>query len=141
LDYETRYQIVSLLVRRRGSNEASKVIDAAVERVGVKPDEFVTDGLSSYRVPLLKRQIDHIGNVGIAQKENNNRIERFHGTVRSFVRAKRGLKNNASEVLEAHRIYYDLIRPHMSLDGRSPHGLCRGRWISLIAQNRSNHVN
>jgi transposase-like protein len=137
LDYETRYQIASLLVQRRGSNEASQVINAAIERMGFKPDEFVTDGLSSYRAPLMERQISHVGNVGIAQKENNNRIERFHGTVRSFVRAKRGMKNRAPELLEGHKVYYDLIRPHISLDGHSPQGHRDKRWLALISATKA----
>ena len=135
LDHKSRYHIISILVAGRGTREAEKVIDGAIKKMSKKPKNFTTDGLSSYCEPLGKRNIKHIGNVGIASKDtNNNRVERLHNTIRAFVRAKRGMKDKANELFEGHQIYYNSIRPNMALNGKVPHPLSKGnRWISLLS--------
>ncbi|RLE87222.1 MAG: IS6 family transposase, partial [Thermoprotei archaeon] len=120
MDYETRHHIVSMLSDGRSSEEALKAIKEAIARAGKPPKKLVTDGLKSYSKALehLKNlSIQHISNVGIAKKENNNRIERLHGTIKEWARRKRHLKNIEStiELLEAFRLYYNYIRPNQAL--------------------------
>ena len=136
LDQKKRYQIISLLVTGRGVKEAEKVISTAIEKMHITPKKFTTDGLGSYCEPLRHRKIKHIGNVGIADKgTDNNKIERLHNTIRGFVRAKRGMKDKAKELLEAHQLYYNSVRPSMALNGRVPHSVCKDdRWISIISK-------
>lgn len=138
-DHNSRYHIISMLVAGRGAKEAGVAIDDAIKKISKKPKNFTTDGLGSYREPLVKRNINHIGNVGIANKDaNNNRVERLHNTIRAFVRAKRGMKDKANELFEGHQIYYNSIRPNMALDGKVPHPLSKGnRWISLLSDTRN----
>ncbi|MGI0012407.1 MAG: IS6 family transposase [Nitrososphaera sp.] len=134
LDPISRYHIISMLASGRGTKEAEKVIDGAIKKIGKEPKKFTTDGLSSYCEPLAQRNIEHIGNVGIAGKDaNNNKVERLHNTIRGFVRAKRGMKNKAQTLLEGHQIYYNSVRPSMALNGKVPHLVAKdNRWISLI---------
>lgn len=54
----------------------------------------------------------------------------------------RSLKIEDSDVVEGYRIYYNFIRPHMSLNGKTPAevagldlGLEGDRWLSLIKQS------
>ena len=134
LDYKTRFHIVSLIMEGRGAKEALKVLVEAVKRSGKIPNELVTDGLKSYNAALrmLDLPLKHISNVSIADKaNNNNRIERLHGTLKSWVRSKRGLKSHAEEIIEAYRIYYNYVRPHIGLNGTPPVNGYEGKWLPL----------
>lgn len=51
---------------------------------------------------------------------NNNRIERLHGTIRERNKVMRAIKKTNSAVIEGQRIYYNHIRPHQSLNGKTP---------------------
>ncbi|RLI77229.1 IS6 family transposase [Archaeoglobales archaeon] len=116
MDYETRHYIVSVLSKRRDSEEALKVIREAILRAGKIPKKIVTDGLKAYSKALRqleKLSIEHVSNVGLAKKENNNRIERLHGTIKDWIGRRRNLRNveNAKILLEGYRAYYNTIRP------------------------------
>ena len=78
---------------------------------------------------------------------NNNVIERLHGTIRERNKVMRGLGNNGSApgVLEGFKIYYNFIRPHMGLNGRTPAEAANlplqlrdNKWLSLIRMSTSN---
>jgi len=53
---------------------------------------------------------------------HNSRIERFHGTVREREKVMRSLKHEKSgqELLNAYRVWYNYVRPHMGLGGLTP---------------------
>ncbi len=140
MDYETRYQIVSILMDGRGAREAKIAIEEAINKARKQPNELITDGLTSYStaVQSIGGKIKHVSNVGLMDHQNNNRIERLHGTIRSWEKTKRGMKNNASELLEVYCTYYNNIKPHMSLLGGSPSNVGNRRWTSLI-KNTSIH--
>ncbi len=65
-------------------------------------------------------------------KINNNLIERYHSTFRSRDKVMRG---TASGIVNGYRLYYNFIRPHMSLDGQTP---AQAAGIQLKMQNNSN---
>jgi transposase-like protein len=137
LDFETRCHIVSILTEGRGAKEALMVIETAIKKTGKEPRQFLTDGLQSYKkafAELHSPNIMHISNVGLANQENNNnRIERLHGTVKCWVKPQRGLKDNVQELIEVHRLYYNLVRPHMALQDKTPVKTDKdGRWISFL---------
>jgi putative transposase len=54
----------------------------------------------------------------------------------------RGLKNKGTVILQGYQIYHNYIRPHESLDGKTPADLCgidiqgKNKWVTLI-QNAS----
>lgn len=134
MDYETRIHIISMLLDGRGSEEASKAIDGAIKRANKRPKEVITDGLESYRKPLAEKGIKHTSNVALADKaKNNNRIERLHGSVRAFVRSKRGLKGRASELLRGHQVFYNSIRSHSAVAGMTPINGSSNKWLSLLS--------
>ena len=114
MDYESRKLLASKLSDRRGANEALDVIKEAIKVAGKKPSELVTDGLKSYEKALeVMDGIKHRGNVALVDKENNNRLERLHGTIRSWLKTKRGLKSGLN--IDGYAVYYNDIRPHMSV--------------------------
>ncbi|MEM3640575.1 MAG: DDE-type integrase/transposase/recombinase [Candidatus Bathyarchaeia archaeon] len=136
LDYETRHYIVSILTDGRSAKEAFEVIKSAIERAGKQPKQLVTDGLKSYSkaLEMLKdMEIKHISNVGLASPENNNRIERLHGIIKDWTKNKRGMKNRSQELIDCYRLYYNHLRPNMTLEEKTPANKNKkAKWISLI---------
>jgi transposase-like protein len=141
LDYETRYHIASVLTEGRGAKEALEVIKNAIEKTGKYPKQLVTDGLKSYSKALevLKNlKIEHISNVGLASPENNNRIERLHGTIKNWTKNKRGMKTHSQELIEGYRFYYNHLRPNTALNERTPAETNqKAKWISILGNSVS----
>jgi transposase-like protein len=146
MDSDTRFLLAMQMSKSREVEDARKVFAEAKARAKKKPKVVVTDGLPAYIkafkkefFTLKKPRIKHIRNVGFKDKTNNNLIERLHGTVRERNKVLRGLKQEESTVIEGLRVYYNFIRPHMSLNGKTPAeasnidlNLERNRWLSLI---------
>jgi transposase InsO family protein len=73
----------------------------------------------------------------------NHRVERLHNTMREREKVMRHLKRaqSAEKILKGFRVYYNFIRPHMTLDGHTPAQeaaipiqLGTNRWLDLIRQ-------
>ena len=73
---------------------------------------------------------------------NNNKMERFNGEFRDREKVMRGIKKEDSMIFDVYQIYHNYVRPHMSLDGKTPAEKCgikiegNNKWITLI-QNAS----
>ena len=90
---------------------------------------------------------EHIRVPNIRNRSNNNMVERLNGTVRERNKVMRGLEGEqtAQTIIDGFRIYYNFIRPHMTLKGKTPAEeanikleLGRNKWLSLIRKKRSN---
>lgn len=129
MDHKTRTYIASLLTNGRGAEEALAALKEAIKNAGKAPSILVTDSLKSYQkaVEMLGLPLTHINNAGIAKRENNNRIERLHGTIKDWVARKRGMKSKAGELLGGYRHYYNLIRPNTTTSS-----ITKTKWISAI---------
>jgi transposase-like protein len=106
---------------------------------GRKPKYIVTDGLHTYR-PAIKKEFttndhstEHLWNVGLQHHPNNNHVERLHGTVREREKTMRGLKIENSPIIDGNRIYYNFIKPHESLNGKTP---CEEAGITIEGDNK-----
>jgi transposase-like protein len=88
------------------------------------PQIVYTDALRAYREGIsqtLGNQVDQIAKCGITKPHaNNNRVERLNGTLRERVKIQRGWKTHKSAIAEGQRIYYNFIKPHQALDGKTP---------------------
>jgi transposase InsO family protein len=82
----------------------------------------------------------------VGADEHNARIERFHGTVREREKVMRSLKHGKSgqEILDAYRVWYNYVRPHMGLGGLTPGQgaeipleLGRNKMLNLIRKART----
>jgi transposase-like protein len=70
-------------------------------------------------------------------------VERLHGTIRQRNKVMRGLYDEATAqtIMDGMRIYYNFIRPHMSLNGKTPAEnvampkLRQNKWRSLIEKS------
>ena len=69
-------------------------------------------------------------------------MERLNGEIRDREKTMRGLKKNDTPILTGYQIYHNYLRPHMSLDGKTPSEMAGikiegdNKWITLI-QNSS----
>lgn len=135
MDYDTRYYIVSVVTQGRSARDALNVIKEAIRKAGKTPKKFVTDGLKSYTKALSELQntdIEHISNVGLRSKENNNRIEKLHGTIKSWIKPHRIIRSQLQTLIDGYRLYYNFIRPHLALDNETPAKTKNSKWLHLV---------
>jgi len=114
---------------------------------GRKPKYLITDGLQSYKMAVKKEfntnmhETEHLWNVGLQHHPNNNHVERLHGTIRSREKTMRGLKNEDTPIVDGNRIYYNFIKPHEALDGRTPSEQAGitiegdNKWLTLMRKS------
>ena len=125
MDRDSRFLIASKLSEKRDTNGAIQAINQAIHNShGNLPQIVYTDALRAYREGIsqtLGYKVDHIAKCGITKPHaNNNRVERLNGTLRERVKVQRGWKNPKSAIAEGQRIYYNFIKPHQALDGKTP---------------------
>lgn len=96
---------------------------------------------------MKKPRTEHIRVPNIRNRSNNNMVERLHGTIRERNKTMRGLDNedSAQTIIDGMRIYYNFIRPHMALNGKTPaeqaniDSLMEGnKWLFLIKRASNN---
>ncbi len=86
---------------------------------------IVTDGLKSYKRAFkdmfldYKRYSHHVADAGLEESLNNS-LERLNGTVREREKVMRGLKEERTPIIPMNKIYYNFIRPHQGLEGKTP---------------------
>jgi len=120
----------------------------AKETAKSKPEYVVSDGLPAYIkafkkefFTLKKPRVQHIRKPRFIDPKNNNIVERLNGTVREREKVMRGMKSDptAEELVKGFKTYYNFIRPHQSLNGRTPAEaseinleLGNNKWLGLI---------
>ncbi len=148
MDERTRFQLASVVSTERKVRDARMVFQKAKKNCGGrKPKYIVTDGLGSYRSAIKKEfttnthETEHLPNVGLRHHVNNNHVERLHGTIREREKVMRGLKIEDTPIVDGNRIYYNFIKPHESLDGKTPSeeaGITiegDNKWVSLMKKS------
>jgi transposase-like protein len=130
LDHETRFLIASEVTKHRNIEDARKVLKEAKQTAnGQKPDFIITDKLPAYKQAITKEfftlknpRTKHVKLKNIREGTNNNIIERLHSTIKERTKVMRELDNDetAQKMMEANRIYYNYLRPHQALNGKTP---------------------
>jgi len=149
MDHETRFLIASEVTKHRYLEDARKVLQSAKDVAGdQRPDFIVTDKLQAYRGTIRKEfwtrkspQTKHVRLKSLREGTNNNIIERLHGTVKERTKVMRGMDHDesAERLLKGERLYYNYLRPHTALKGKTPAEkagidlkLEGNKWESLI---------
>ncbi|HEC88577.1 MAG TPA: IS6 family transposase [Thermoplasmata archaeon] len=149
IDRDTRFILANNITESRYVEDAREVFKKAKNIAKKIPRFITTDGLHAYERAIRKEfptktKTVHIRCAGLRKKDNNNLIERYHGTVRERDKVMRALDkiDTAKEMMEYWRIYYNFVRPHSVLDGDTPAfraGICvgigRNKWIDLIERS------
>ena len=156
LDSNSRFIVASNLTLTRTQDECNEVFKISKNVTNEYPKFIFSDGYSGYPKAVsnvfgdkkLDRQIKqenytkHIKIVKItAEDYNNNLIERVMGYIKSFYKIRRGFKSlsKANIIFQGLSVYYNFLRPHEGLDGKTPAEFCginldvSERWLSLIS--------
>jgi transposase-like protein/DNA-directed RNA polymerase subunit M/transcription elongation factor TFIIS len=122
MDGDTRFLLANHVSQSRNVNDAREAFQDAKAVAKVEPRVLLTDGLGSYG-PAARREFPdavHVAGVGLQGRLNNNRMERYQGTLKERTKVMRALKNTDTAILDGQRIYYNHIRPHQALNGKTP---------------------
>jgi len=146
LDSKTRYLIALHVSKRRRTQDAQTFLKKGLETAKKRPLEIVTDGLSSYTKAVENECEIGPENQGLIHIQgpltgplNNNKVERFHGTLKGRVKTMYHLHNevSAKTFAKGFAAYYNFIRPHVALNGNTPAQAAnvtpdKNTWLSLI---------
>jgi len=154
IDNESRFWLASQITKKREIIDARNVLAEARNTAKIKPLAIVTDGLRSYQHAITKEfrtmkapRTEHIRVPNIRNRSNNNMVERLNGTVRERNKVMRGLEDEltAQTIIDGFRIYYNFIRPHMALNGKTPAKVANidlnlegNKWMQLIKKANIN---
>jgi putative transposase len=148
IDNQSRYWLATQITEKRETTDARKVLAEASSISQTRPMAVVTDGLRAYQDAITKEfftlrspRTEHVRIPNIRDRSNNNMVERLHGTIRQRNKVMRGLYDveTAQIMMDGLRIYYNFMRPHMALDGKTPaqqakitDDITPKNWLSLI---------
>lgn len=151
IDNESRFWLASKITEKRQTVDARNVLAEARNLAKIKPLAVVTDGLRAYQHAITKEfrtmkapRTQHVRVPNIRNRSNNNMVERLHGTIRERNKTMRGLDSEptAQTIIDGFRIYYNFIRPHMALNGKTPAEkanvgleLGKNKWLELIKKS------
>ena len=148
MDAGTRFLLATHVSQTREIKDARKPFAKAKEIAKGKPKIMVTDGLKAYMDAFKKEfftlrnpRTKHLRKPRFIDGTNNNIVERLQGSIREREKVMRGLKSEhtAKSMIEGYRAYYNFIRPHQALNGKTPAekanidlDLGKNRWLNLI---------
>ena len=125
IDTKTRFLIASHMSYSRTTRDAHELMQKAYQRTGRAPRVIYTDKLQAYLDGIeiaFGADTQHRRGGPFDIEVNTNVIERFHGTIKSRTKVMRGLHTveSARMFMDGWLVYYNFLRPHMSLDGKRP---------------------
>jgi transposase-like protein len=122
IDSKTRFLLASYLSPNRGTAQAQKLMELASERAGKVPKTVITDKLASYIDGTELAFGADTKHIQATPFSGTQLIERWHGTLKERTKVVWGLKRpeTAKKFLEGFLFYYNFLRPHESLYGKTP---------------------
>jgi len=149
IDDDTRYWIAAEVADRKTGHNANNLLEDTKRHAGKEPTQFRTDGLSSYTESSKQvfPNARHTNHVHLQGDKNNNKMERFNGTIRDRVKVFRGLKKMSTPIIKGLQVFYNFIRHHSALKEHKTPARQAGiiveghnKWKTLI-QNASLYPN
>ena len=152
IDSKTRFLIATHISRTRTTKGSQMLMKKAYDTTGKIPRVIYTDKLQAYLDGIeltFGADTKHRQGSPFDVENNTNLIERFHGTLKQRTKVMRGLKDidTAKLFTQGWLPYYNYLRPHESLRGKTPaqvagvkypyrnwQGIVAGRRIDTISQ-------
>jgi transposase-like protein len=148
IDEDTKFLVASHLSGTRTLEDTITLFKRGYEQSKVRPRALFVDGSFMYETAFNKvfwtirkdTRPELVQRVGIRARETNNIVERLHGTVKDRTKPMRGLKafESTKAILEGFTIHYNYVRPHQSLNGKTPAQASRmqapNNWKTLIEE-------
>lgn len=112
--------------------DATRLLKRAMRVAGTAPQVLVSDRPEGFARGFKKavlggrrrgggRRPVHIRSASVRKRHvNNSRMERKNGTTRDRIRAVRGFGSDNPALLLLFNAYYNFIRPHTGIKGRTP---------------------
>lgn len=130
IDEETRFLVASHISGTRTLKDTIAIFKKGYEQSKVRPKAIFVDGSFVYKPAVnkvfysryKKDRVKLVQRVGIRTRETNNMVERLHGTLKDRTKPMRGFKSfeSTKSILEGYTIHYNYVRPHQSIDGKTP---------------------
>ncbi len=148
MDDETRFWISQQVADHKGSSDVKPMFYEAKRIAGKNPVSLTSDGtpnfMDAFRVfhTITNPKTKHFREIHLEGRIHNNKMERMNGEVRDREKVVRGVKSIQSPIFKGNQIFHNYIRPHMSLDGKTPADLAgievkgENKWLTII-QNAS----
>ena len=142
IDTKTRFVLDMYLGLSHGRFDGMKHFHRIRSTIKQEPKVICTDGNPAYISCIRKYfpNAKHINIKAITIEPSSSFIERFNGTIKNRTKIMRGFDefDPCQTTLTAFQIYYNFLRPHMGLKGKTPAqeaGIdlnLKNRWVSLI---------
>ena len=149
VDCKTRFMVSSEYTKARGKNELKLVIKKAKDKTEEQIKICTTDGLLAYS-NIVKKNWGYNNKIGEYNVKHNVvnaskgegfniMIERLHNSIRERTKTMRGFHGSvesANAIMKGLEIYYNFVRKHLSLNGKTPAevtisklGLGNNKWL------------
>jgi len=151
LDKESRFQLASEISRTRNEVDAMNVFKQAREIAKAIPFKITSDKLGAYPMGIERAFIDvkqenrpkhnRVLSGACTNGDGNQLAERLHNTIRERNKVQRGWKKDNTPLRNGQMLYYNHIRPHTTLKGKTPAevaGLPKETWKSLLRKSLDN---
>jgi putative transposase len=149
MDSDTRFWISQLVAANKGTSDVRPMFREAKEITEKRPKTLISDGAANFHEAYQKEfwtlkgpRTEHVQHIRLQGDMHNNEMERMNGEVRDREKVIRGIKKEDSTTLKGYQLYHNYIRPHMSLEGKTPAEMCgikvegENKWKTII-QNAS----
>lgn len=146
IDSRTRFLLASHISKTRTTKDAQRLMELASKTANKTPKTIITDKLRAYLDGIeltFGADTKHIASKPFTVKNNTNLIERFHGTLKDRTKVMRGLKDirTAKLITDGWLFHYNYLRPHESLNGKTPAQVAGVRfpyrnWQDIVAKRR-----
>ena len=125
IDARTRFLLASHITSTRDKKDAQALMEKATRHAGKTPKVVVTDKLAAYLDGIeltFGADTEHRQGSPFRIANDNNLIERLHGTIKERTKVMRGLRTpeTAKRFLDGWAVYYNYMKPHESLDSKTP---------------------
>jgi len=126
IDKDTRFLLGTKLSTNRNKKDIQTVLEAATAKTDVIPDKVFTDGWGGYRDAMemaYGADSKHIVTKPFTDADmSTNLMERWNGTLKDRLKPMRGMDRNSNMqlILGGFVFYYNYLRPHMALGGKTP---------------------
>lgn len=153
IDTKTRFMVASEFTKKRDLTEVKQVLSLAKNKTENQFEFITSDGWLAYPRAIQKtfmlRQKTNTRKHGVIHNQIcasrgdgfNYKIERLHNSVRQRIKVCRGFHGStesANTLMKGYEVFYNFIRKHQSLKGKTPSELATdiklngNKWLGLI---------